>query len=63
MTINRVAFLTRPVSRTCTEDTEGAIKAYLKKRQDKSLSILLFQKLRFTTINNLMYYYTFLEIT
>lgn len=62
MTINRVAFLTRPVSRTCTDDTEGAIKAYLKKRQDKSLS-MLFQKLRFTTINNLMYYYTFLEIT
>lgn len=62
MTINRVAFLTRPVSRTCTDDTEGAIKAYLKKRQDKSLS-MLFQKLRFTTIYNLMYYYTFLEIT
>lgn len=62
MTINRVAFLTRPVSRTCTDDTEGAIKAYLKKRQDKSLS-MLFPKLRFTTINNLMYYYTFLEIT
>lgn len=62
MTINRVAFLTRPVSRTCTDDTERAIKAYLKKRQDKSLS-MLFQKLRFTTINNLMYYYTFLEIT
>lgn len=62
MTINRVAFLTRPVSRTCTDDTEGAIKAYLKKRQDKSLS-MLFQKLRFTTINNLMYCYTFLEIT
>lgn len=62
MTINRVAFLTRPVSRTCTDDTEGAIKAYLKKRQDKSLS-MLFQKLRFTTINNLMYCYTFLEIS
>lgn len=62
MTINRVAFLTRPVSRTCTDDTERAIKAYLKKRQDKSLS-MLFQKLRFTTINNLMYCYTFLEIT
>lgn len=62
MTINRVAFLTRPVSRTCTDDTEGAIKAYLKKRQDKSLR-MLFQKLRFTTIYNLMYYYTFLEIT
>lgn len=62
MTINRVAFLTRPVSRTCTDDTEGAIKEYLKKRQDKSLS-MLFQKLRFTTINNLMYCYTFLEIT
>lgn len=62
MTINTVAFLTRPVSRTCTDDTEGAIKAYLKKRQDKSLS-MLFQKIRFTTINNLMYCYTFLEIT
>lgn len=62
MTINTVAFLTRPVSRTCTDDTEGAIKAYLKKRQDKSLS-MLFQKSRFTTINNLMYCYTFLEIT
>lgn len=62
MTINRVAFLTRPVSRTCTDNTERAIKAYLKKRQDKSLS-MLFQKLRFTTINNLMYCYTFLEIT
>lgn len=62
MTINRVAFLTRPVSRTCTDNTERAIKAYLKKRQDKSLS-MLFQKLRSTTINNLMYYYTFLEIT
>lgn len=62
MTINRVAFLTRPVSRPCTDDTEGAIKAYLKKRQDKSLG-MLFQKLRFTTIYNLMYYYTFLEIT
>lgn len=34
MTINRVAFLTRPVSRTCTDNTERAIKAYLKKRQD-----------------------------
>lgn len=62
MTINTVAFLTRPASRTCTDNTERAIKAYLKKRQDKSLS-MLFQKLRFTTINNLMYYYTFLEIT
>lgn len=62
MTINRVAFLTRPVSRTWTDNTEGAIKAYLKKRQDKSLS-MLFQKSRFTTINNLMCYYTFLEIT
>lgn len=34
MTINTVAFLTRPVSRTCTDNTERAIKAYLKKRQD-----------------------------
>lgn len=60
MTINRVAFLTRPVSRTCTDDTEGAIKAYLKKRQDKSLS-MLFKKN--TVYDDLMYYNTFLEIT